>query len=84
MVLHLDVLSEAALPELALLLTGGAEGRGEVLARLHTREGQAPLVRLGSDFLLDGELAERLASLEGLANVSLSAKRGAGHLRLVA
>jgi DNA polymerase-3 subunit alpha len=84
MVLHLDVLSEAVLPELALLLTGGAEGRGEVLARLHISEGPAPLVRLGSDFMIDGELAERLASLEGLANVSLSAKRGASHLRLVA
>jgi DNA polymerase-3 subunit alpha len=84
MVLQFDVHSEAVLHELALLLPGGAEGRGEVLARLHTREGPAPLVRLGSDFQLDGELAERLASLDGLANVSLSAKRGAGHLRLVA
>ena len=33
---------------------------------------------------LDGELAERLASVEGIANVSLTARKGAGHLRLVA
>ncbi len=84
MVLSLDVLDPAVLPELALLLPGGAEGRGEVLARLRTREGPAPLLRLGTDFQLDGELAERLASVEGLANVSLSASRSAGHLRLVA
>ncbi len=84
MVLSFDVHSEAVLHELVHLLPGGAEGRGEVLARLHTQGGPSPLVRLGSDFQIDGELAERLASLEGLANVSLSAKRGAGHLRLVA
>ncbi len=72
------------LPELALLLVGGAEGRGEVLARLHTDAGAPALMRLGSDFQLDGELAERLATIEGVANVALSAKRGAGHLRLVA
>ena len=42
-----------------------------------------PLIRLGSGFQLDGDLAERLASLEGLANVQLTIQRGA-NLRLVA
>ena len=84
MLLKLDILRPEALPELALLLQRGADGRGEVLARLRTGTGQEPLVRLGRDFQLDGELAERLASVEGLANVSLTARRGAGHLRLVA
>ena len=52
--------------------------------RLRTGSGEEPLVRLGRDFMIDGELAERLASVEGVANVSLSARRGAGHLKLVA
>ncbi len=84
MVLKLDILRPEVLPELAMLLHRDGEGRGEVLARLRTGTGQEPLVRLGRDFHLDGELAERLASVEGLANVSLTARRGAGHLRLVA
>jgi DNA polymerase-3 subunit alpha len=84
MVLSLDILRPEALSELASLLTGGAEGRGEVLARLRSGGGPEPLVRLGRDFQIDGELAERLASVDGIANVSLSAKRGGSHLRLVA
>ena len=55
-----------------------------MIVRLRTGSGEEPLVRLGQDFILDGELAERLASLEGVANVSLGARRGAAHLRLVA
>ncbi len=84
MVLKLDILRPDVLPDLAMLLQRGADGRGEVLARLRTGTGQEPLVRLGRDFQLDGEVAERLASLEGLANVSLTARRGTGHLKLVA
>jgi len=34
--------------------------------------------------MIDGELAERLATIEGVANVSLSARRGGANLRLVA
>jgi DNA polymerase-3 subunit alpha len=55
-----------------------------VLARLRTGEENEPLLRLGTDFQLDGELVERLASVEGIANVALTAKRGGDHLRLVA
>ncbi len=84
MLLTLDVEHPAALQELALVLTTGAEGRGEVLVRLRTGEGTDPLVRLGHDFILDGELAERLAAIDGIANVSLTARRGQAKLRLVA
>jgi DNA polymerase-3 subunit alpha len=84
MVLTLDIDRPEALHELAMLLPGGAEGRGEVQARLRTGGQIEPLVRLGKDFQLDGELAERLALIEGVANIALTAKRGAGHLRLVA
>ena len=84
MVLRLDVHSAAALRDLAQLLPSGADCRGEVIARLCTGGAEEPIVRLGRDFQLDGELAERLASVDGLANVALTTRRGAGHLRLVA
>ncbi|MBK9010370.1 DNA polymerase III subunit alpha [Novosphingobium sp.] len=84
MLLKLDVLSADGLQELVQTLTRGEEGRGEVQVRLRTGQGTEPLVRLGRDFQLDGAVAERLASVEGLANVSLSARRGQAHLRLVA
>jgi DNA polymerase-3 subunit alpha len=84
MVLTLDVDRPEALSELSLLLVRGAEGRGEVRARLRTGGEEEPVMRLGRSFQLDGELAERLASIEGVANVSLTAQRGGAHLRLVA
>jgi DNA polymerase-3 subunit alpha len=84
MILTLDVATPEALQELRLALTEGAEGRGEVLARLRIGANNDPLVRLGRDFDLDGELAERLAEIQGLANVSLTTRRGQTHLKLVA
>ena len=66
--------------ELALLLLGaggGSGGKGEVLARLKTGGAEEPQLRLGRDFALDGELAEKVAAIAGVRNVSLSAKRGA-------
>ena len=84
MVLRVDISRPEALGELAGLLSTGAEGRGEVLATLRTGGDDQPVLRLGRDFQLDGEIAERLAFIEGIANVSLTARRGAGNLRLVA
>jgi len=87
MELALEISSAEALAELALLLRPGAAGKGEVVARLRTGSlngsGREPLVRLGRDFHLDGELAEQVAAIPGIAGVSLSAKRGPS-LRLVA
>lgn len=84
MVLSLDVSRVEAVQELAMLLSAGAEGKGEVVARLCTGGSDEPTVRLGRDFALDGDLAERLADIDGIANVSLTARKGSGHLRLVA
>ncbi len=84
MVLTCDIERAGALAELAAVLTGGAEGRGEVLVKLRTGTPAEPVMRLGRDFLLDGELAERLALIEGLGNVSIIARRSSSHLRLVA
>ncbi|MBC2666259.1 DNA polymerase III subunit alpha [Novosphingobium flavum] len=84
MELRMDVASAEAIGELALLLGPGSPGKGEVFVRLRGGMGKEPLVRLGRDFHLDGELAERVAQIEGISAVSLSAKRGVGQLRLVA
>ncbi len=84
MVLTCDVERVEALAELASVLPGGAEGRGEVLVKLRTGTPNEPVMRLGRDFLIDGELAERLALIEGLGNVAITARRSSSHLRLVA
>ena len=84
MVLTLEIHAIEAVQELAAMLVPDAPGRGEVKARLHLDGQAAPLVRLGRDFALDGELAEKLAEIAGITNVSLTAQRGGDHLRLVA
>jgi DNA polymerase-3 subunit alpha len=84
MLLKLDVDRVEALQVLALLLPAGAEGRGEVQIRLRLEDGQTPLLRLGRDFVLGGEMVDRLSTIAGIANVSLTARRGGDHLRLVA
>lgn len=84
MLLSLDISGIDAVQELAMMLVPGAPGRGEVRANLHVGDGVVKPMRLGRDFVLDGELVERIAEIEGVANVSLTAQRGSGHLRLVA
>jgi len=84
MLLALDVHTPEALHELRQALVEGEARKGEVLARLCIGASPEPLLRLGRDFALDGELAERLAQVGGLANVSLTSRRGPSHLRLVA
>ena len=84
MLLTLEVRTVEALQELRLALREGQPGRGEVLARLRIGEGSEPLVRLGRDFDLDGELAERLAHIDGLAQISLTTRMGPARLKLVA
>jgi DNA polymerase III subunit alpha len=83
MLLTLEVLDQAGLEALRLELDGPA-GTGEVLATLRTGLGTDPTLRLGRGFHLDGELAERLASVPGLAKVQLTTRRGGSHLKLVA
>ncbi|WP_126172545.1 DNA polymerase III subunit alpha [Altericroceibacterium xinjiangense] len=86
MVLTLDVATLEAVQELRLALAEGEKGsgRGEVVARLRLDGDREATVRLGRDFTLDGDLAERLAQIDGLANVSLAANRNPARLRLVA
>ncbi|WP_295524838.1 DNA polymerase III subunit alpha [Novosphingobium sp. Chol11] len=82
MQLRLDVTRIEAIAELAMLLPRAAEACGEVFARLRTGGALEPLIRLGNNFRLDGELIERLLPVQGLGNVALTAKPQR-HLRLV-
>jgi DNA polymerase III subunit alpha len=73
--LRLDVEADepAALPPLAQLLGGHRGGSSAVHLRVHHGTGLAELV-LGSDFLLDAELAARIERIAGIASVRLSAE----------
>ncbi len=84
MLLTLEVESVEAMAQLALALGEGGAGGDEAVATLLTGDAAAPVMRLGRTFSIDGELAERLASVPGLAKVQLTARRGKANLRLVA
>lgn len=84
MVLKLDIDRVEAVQELALLMRPGARGAGEVIATLHLGDGRTQKVRLGRDFALDGDFAEHLQSVEGITNVSLTAKRGPERVAMAA
>jgi len=84
MLLKLNIDRIEPMQELALLLRPGEQERGEVIATLDLGDGRSQQVRLGRDFALDGELVDQLALIEGIANVSLTARKRGDHLRLVA
>ena len=84
MLLRADILSIDALQELKLELNEGGEAPGEVILRLILDAEQDVHVRLGSRFALDGDLAERLAHVDGIENVTLEPLRTRANLKLVA
>ena len=84
MVLTLEVETVEALTQLALELGEDGAGGDEAIATLLTGDPGPPVMRLGRSFSIDGEIAERLASVPGLAKVQLTARRGKANLRLVA
>ncbi len=84
MVLKAEIHTPEALAALHLELAGAEGASGEVLVRLVLDDGEEAHMRLGTGFALDGELAERLAAVEGLVNVTLEPARGRPNLKLVA
>ncbi len=82
MVLELEVHDELALQALRDALVEGKPGHGEVLAHIAIGDGPAPLIRLGRDFELGGELVDRLSQVPGIDRVSLR-PRGGASLKLV-
>jgi DNA polymerase-3 subunit alpha len=84
MILRADILSAEALIDLKLELARGEQAPGEVLVRLILGVDEEAFLRLGRDFILDSELAERLANIEGIENVAFEPQRGRANLKLVA
>jgi DNA polymerase-3 subunit alpha len=83
-----DVASLEALLELEIELNQATvdqpAANGEVIARLHLADGDIVAMRLGCNFALKGELAERLSDVVGISNVELVPARQRANLRLVA
>jgi DNA polymerase III subunit alpha len=84
MILRADVRSLDAITQLKLELAAESSAQGEVLLKLLLEEGEEAHVRLGTNFALNGDLAERLMGVEGLSNVTLTPARGRANLKLVA
>ncbi len=84
MILRADVLSQQALTDLKLELATAETAPGVVLVRLVLDAEREAMVRLGRRFVLNGELVDRLAGIEGLENVELAPARGRANLKLVA
>jgi len=88
MQLSLEIASITALGELKRELEaarGGSEGgNGEVVVRLKLAGGGSVHLRLGTRFVLSGELAERLGAVEGISQVALAPVKHRPQLRLVA
>lgn len=84
MLMTLEVMSKEALGDLKLELVEEESEQGEVIINLPLGDGGYATVRLGSHFSLDGELAERLGTIEGIRDVQLQPLKARSHLRLVA
>jgi DNA polymerase-3 subunit alpha len=84
MILKADILTVDALAHLKLELARSQSAPGEVLVRLVLSADVEAHMRLGSDFVLGGELAERLAEVDGIENVALEPQRSRANLKLVA
>ena len=81
----LEASQPEALSELALMLARDPAARGEVLVtlRLGGERQPDPVLHLGRDFVLDGDLVDRLSGIAGIGALSLTARR-ADHLQLAA
>ncbi len=84
MILRADILKVEALTDLKLELEAGENAPGEVLVRLILGADEDAYMRLGTNFILNGDLAERLSEVEGIENVVLEPMRGRANLKLVA
>jgi DNA polymerase-3 subunit alpha len=88
MQLKADIATHDALLELKIALDvedeGDFVGNGEVLVRVALEGGGHAQIRLGRSFLLNGEMAERLAEVPGISNVELVPVKSKAALRLVA
>lgn len=68
----IDLEDPTSLPRLAILLAGERGGRGEIWIKAGLDGAREAVIRLGRDFALDGELAERMKEVQGVRGVELS------------
>ena len=61
-----------ALPRLSEALSRARGGRSEITVFAVLADGRAATVRLGNDFLIDGELADAIGEIVGVRSVSLT------------
>ncbi|OYX39608.1 DNA polymerase III subunit alpha [Sphingomonas sp. 32-62-10] len=71
MVMEIIVHDARAVGELSALIAEARGARGEVYVRAALPSGGEALMLLGRDFLLDGELASRIESMQGVSEVAL-------------
>ena len=69
----ITVNAPSAVQVLATMLLGARGGRSEIMLRVTLSNDGEATVRIGRDFLIDGELANALASVAGVVDVSLDA-----------
>ncbi len=67
MELWLDVVDDAAIAHISTILSTNRGGRSDVGIRTCLDDGRVIRVRLGRDFMIDAEIAERLAIVPGVA-----------------
>ncbi len=88
MELSAEIATPEALRELRIELDAARgdrpTGAGEVVVTLALADGGQARMCLGRNFVLTGELAERLAGVAGIAKVNLAPLKKRGNLRLVA
>ncbi len=88
LIIHTEEALDALHTQLSAAPPEGVNPNGEVIAQLVTNpasQGEAaPMIRLGDNFPLDGDLAERLGEIVGLSDIHLKTRRSVGNLRLVA
>ncbi len=82
MLLTMELVTEDGLAALQAQLQRG--GNGEVEVTLCPPQGRPVTLRLGRDFALGGEVAERLSDVPGLEKIELRPRGSRSHLRLVA
>ena len=82
--LEADIMHAAAFEFFRHELETGSDTPGEVVVRLAMTSGQDAMVRLGTRFVLDGEMAIRVAQIDGIENVRLEPVRASARLKLVA
>ncbi len=71
MVMEISINDPRAVADLGTLIAEARGARGEVYVRAALPDGGEALLLLGRDFLLDGELAGRIESMQGVSHVAL-------------